>query len=80
MQEGSVVRQTVSLSGFKRFALQKLPVGPLRDDILSQPDEISPEDYLASCRVWLRLARLGGEPQYGSPVGKVADPLPPLEH
>ena len=44
----------------KKFALEKLPEGPLRDDILSQPEEISPGEYLANCRVWLRLARLRG--------------------
>lgn len=60
MQADSAVNQTVNLSDFKRFALEKLPEGPLRDDILSQPDEVSAEEYLASCRVWLRLARLHG--------------------
>jgi hypothetical protein len=50
----------VSLSSMKRFALEKLPEGPLRDDILSQPDEVSPGEYLTNCRVWLRLARAGG--------------------
>jgi hypothetical protein len=53
----------------KRFALEKLPEGSLRDDILSQPDEITPEEYLANCRMWLRLVRLGGKPEYGPPVG-----------
>ncbi|MGD0318106.1 MAG: hypothetical protein ABSB56_00190 [Nitrososphaerales archaeon] len=50
----------VSLSGMKRFALEKLPEGPLRDDILSQLDEVSSGEYLTDCRVWLRLARAGG--------------------
>ncbi|MDG6977813.1 MAG: hypothetical protein JRN58_01900 [Nitrososphaerota archaeon] len=58
IQEGALARQNVNLSGLKRFALEKLPDGPLRDDILSQPDEVSLEEYLANCRVWLRLARL----------------------
>ena len=44
------------LTALKRFALEKLPEGPLRDDILSQPEEVAPDDYLANCRVWLRLA------------------------
>lgn len=50
----------VSLSGMKRLALEKLPGGPLRDDILSQPDEVSSGEFLTDCRVWLRLARAGG--------------------
>jgi len=43
----------------KKFALRGLPGGPLRDDILSQPDDIGAEEFLASARVWLRLARAG---------------------
>ncbi|MDA4115815.1 MAG: hypothetical protein OK442_04595 [Thaumarchaeota archaeon] len=58
MQAGPAVGQSINLAEFKRFALQKLPDGPLREDILSQPDEISADEYLADCRVWLRLARL----------------------
>ncbi|MDA4119703.1 MAG: hypothetical protein OK436_03855 [Thaumarchaeota archaeon] len=60
MQAGPAVGQSINLAEFKRFALQMLPDGPLREDILSQPDEVSPEEYLANCRVWLRLARLHG--------------------
>jgi len=60
MQAGPAVGQTIDLAEFKRFALQKLPDGPLRDDNLSQPDEVSTEEYLADCRVWMRLARLHG--------------------
>jgi hypothetical protein len=56
MQLSSFGRK-VNLIGLKRFALEKLPNGPLRDDILAQPDEISPDEYLANCRVWQRLAR-----------------------
>jgi hypothetical protein len=69
MQTGSTVDRKVNLSDLKRFALEKLPEGSLRDDILSQPDEITPEEYLANCRMWLRLVRLGGKPEYGPPVG-----------
>jgi hypothetical protein len=58
MQETSINRK-VNLTGLKRFALENLPTGPLRDDILSQPDEITPAEYLANCRVWQRLARVG---------------------
>lgn len=58
MQSPTVVKSTIKLADLKRFALEKLPEGPLRDDILSQPDEVAPDDYLANCRVWLRLARL----------------------
>ena len=60
MEADSVVRKNVNLSELKRFALRKLPDGPLRDDILAQPDEIAPEEYVANCRVWLRMLRLGG--------------------
>ena len=69
MQSSSVVRQNVNHSNLKRFALQKLPDGPLRDDILAQTDEITAEEYVANCRVWLRMLRLGGKPEYGPPVG-----------
>jgi len=47
----------VRISSLKRLALEELPTGPLRDDILSQPDELSPEEFLASARMWLRLTR-----------------------
>jgi len=36
MQAGPTVGQSINLAQFKRFALQKVPDGPLRDDILSQ--------------------------------------------
>jgi hypothetical protein len=49
----------VRLDDIKKFALHSVPRGPLRDDILSQPDELSAEEFLASARVWLRLARTG---------------------
>lgn len=68
METRSVAETKVRLTDLKRFALEKLPGGPLRDDILSQPDEISPDDYLADCRVWLRLSRLHGQPQDRLPV------------
>lgn len=58
LQAESKTDRTVRLTELKRFALEKLPVGPLRDDILSEPDEVSPEEYLANCRVWQRLARI----------------------
>lgn len=57
MQSNRGLEASVKLSGLKRFALEKLPEGPLRDDILSQSDAIYPEDFVASARVWLRLAR-----------------------
>ena len=52
-------QRRVSLENIKKFALEGLPRGPLRDDILSQPDDIGAEEFLASARVWLRLARAG---------------------
>ena len=70
MQAVPTNERKVNLTGLKRFALEKLPEGSLRDDILSQPDELPPEEYLANCRVWLRLVRLGGgKPEHGPPVG-----------
>lgn len=51
-------RKMVDIRSLKDFALQKLPDGLLRDDILSRPDEIDAEEYLADVRVWLRLLRL----------------------
>jgi len=57
MQSNRGPEASVKLSGLKKFALEKLPEGPLRDDILSQSDAISPEDFVESARVWLRLPR-----------------------
>ena len=57
IQAPDPAQRRVMLSNIKRFALEGLPRGPLRDDILSQPDEVSAEEFLASARVWLRLAR-----------------------
>jgi hypothetical protein len=56
MQPGALVQRRVSLTALKGFALE-LPVGALRDDILSQPDQLPPEEFIASARMWLRLAR-----------------------
>ena len=50
---------TVDLAGLKRFALEALPSGPLRDDILSQPDRLGAEEFLVNTRVWLRLVSAG---------------------
>ena len=69
MQAASTVSRKVNLAGLKRFALESLPQGPLRDDILSQPDEISADEYLANCRVWLRLLSLRRQPEHSPPVG-----------
>ncbi len=57
MESDVVVRRRVTLSDLKKVAKDEIPRGTLRDDILSQPDEVSPEEFLASARVWLRLAR-----------------------
>jgi hypothetical protein len=54
MEAYSIVHK-VSLTALKRFSVENLPEGSLRDDVLCQPDEVSPEEYLANCRVWLRL-------------------------
>ena len=58
MRPEALVNDKIRLSDMKWFALQMLPEGPLRDDILSQPDEVSADEYIANCRVWLRLLRL----------------------
>jgi hypothetical protein len=60
MQTTAAEANKVRLTDFKRFALERLPEGPLRDDILSQPEEVSADEYLADCRVWMRLARSHG--------------------
>ena len=57
IQASDPAQRRVMLSSIKVFAVEGLPRGPLRDDILSQPDEVSAEEFLASARVWLRLAR-----------------------
>jgi hypothetical protein len=57
MQSNALAGGKVRLSALKRLALEELPMGPLRDDILSQPDELEAELFLASARMWLRLAR-----------------------
>lgn len=59
IQTSGQAQKRVRLENIKKFALQGLQRGPLRDDILSQPDEVSAEEFLASVRVWLRLARTG---------------------
>lgn len=55
--EQTEARKRVNIRPLKDFAFQKLPDGLLRDDILSRPDEIGAEEYLADVRVWLRLLR-----------------------
>ena len=57
MEQDPISLRTVNLSGLKQFAQEDLPRGPLRDDILSQPDELAPEEFLASARMWLRQAK-----------------------
>jgi hypothetical protein len=57
MESDVVVTRRVRISDLKKIAQDEIPRGPLRDDILSQPDEVLPEDFLASARMWLRLAR-----------------------
>ena len=59
MQSDTIDHGRIRLSGLKKVALEEFPRGPLRDDILSQPDEMTPEEYLANARVWLRMARAG---------------------
>jgi hypothetical protein len=58
MAERVSMTNMVSMSGMKRLALG-IPPGPLRDDILQQPDELGAEEYLVNARMWLRLARTG---------------------
>jgi hypothetical protein len=46
----------VSMVGMKKLA-SDMENGPLRDDLLQQPDEIGVEEFLACARMWLRLAK-----------------------
>ena len=57
MESDAVITRRVRISDLKKVAQNEIPRGPLRDDILSQPDELAPEEFLASARMWLRLAR-----------------------
>ncbi|MDG6914029.1 MAG: hypothetical protein JRN44_01255 [Nitrososphaerota archaeon] len=50
--QSTTIDRKVNLLGLKRFALEKLPAGLLRDDILSQSDAITP-------RIFSRIADCG---------------------
>lgn len=77
MHTDQAIHKKVNLAGLKRFAVEKLPDGALRDDILAQPDEVTPEEYLENCRVWQRLARgLIRRLQHGPTITKVPLPRP----
>ena len=71
VQPASTLDRKISLTALKRLVLHDLPPdSPVRDDILSQPDDVSPDEFLSDCAVWLRLLKLRvNPPQHGSPVG-----------
>ena len=70
MQQAPTLDRKISLTGLKRLALHDLPPdSPVRDDILSQPDDVSPDEFLSDCAVWLRLLKLwANPPQHGPAV------------
>jgi len=55
--KGGMVRITL----LKEFALERLSQGLLlRDLLLSEPDELSPNEFLVKCEVWLKLLKRPG--------------------
>ena len=49
----------VNTSKLKEFALSNLPEGSrLRDILLSERDEVDPEEFTAKIDVWLKLLRM----------------------
>ena len=55
--QGRMVRITL----LKEFALERLSQGLLlRDLLLSEPDELSPNEFLVKCEVWLKLLKRPG--------------------
>ena len=51
----------VRITSLKEFALDRLSQGlPLRDLLLSEPDELSPNEFLVKCEVWLKLLKRSG--------------------
>jgi hypothetical protein len=48
----------VRITSLKEFALSRLSQAqPLRDLLLSEPDELSTNEFLIKCEVWLKLLR-----------------------
>lgn len=51
-------RRKVSITALKRFAEERLPrESPLREVLITERDELSPEEFIAKLDVWLRLLR-----------------------
>ena len=51
----------VRITPLKEFVLNRLSQGlPLRDLLLSEPDELSPNEFLVKCEVWLKLLKRRG--------------------
>jgi hypothetical protein len=50
------------LRQIKQLASEKLPKDwPLREVLLQEKEEISPEEFLAKLQIWLTLLRFEGE-------------------
>jgi len=55
--------RTVLFGKFKTFAHDRLPAGPLRDLILSEPDELPASELAVKMSMYLKLLR---RPDHGS--------------
>lgn len=50
--------KNVNISSLRSFALKNLPpASPLRDVILSEKEELMPQEFLAKLDIWLLLLR-----------------------
>jgi hypothetical protein len=61
--ESHEIRQDTarSIRKLKAFAQDRLPNGsPLRDLLLTEPDELPSSELLVKTSVWLRLLKIGG--------------------
>ena len=55
----AAIYRTVNISPMKQFAMERLSQGSaLRNLILSEPDLMSPEAYLAKTEIWMKLLRM----------------------
>ena len=51
--------RAVNISGLKSFATESLPcISRLRAVLLSERDQLTPEDFLAKMDVWMRLLNI----------------------
>lgn len=57
----AISQRVVNIRRLKDFALEKLKSNsPLRDVILSEPDQLTASDFLAKLHIWLRLLKFEG--------------------